>query len=299
MPPLSDLNLDELVRRALVEEEEDAAGEDTLWEAINELRHRGSRDVFERARSLVSSAVALERKLGIDVLGQLGLERPFREETVAILQGVMAAETDAEVQAAALVAFGHLRDERGRPHLLSLATNTAPEIRRSIAWALPSCAFRDEDGRLTDEAALRVLMVLMEDDDEDVRDWATFAVGQFFEDDTPEVRVALTKRLTDPHEDTREGYLRPRTPPRRARDRPTYQTAQRAPWVRSARRRGSDGGSSTDRGAGGRTPEWPRSNCQHRGRARQLPAAGNDAVAGGRSQPFRGGLPGTPHRKVP
>ena len=206
LPPmtLSDASLDELARRALAEEEKDAAGEDTAWEAINELRRRGSQDVFERARSLVNSTVALERKLGFDVLGQLGLERPFREETVAILRTVLAAESDAEVIAATLIAFGHLRDERGRPHLLALAADEAPEIRRSVAWALPSCAVRDEDGKLVDQEALTALIVLMEDDDEDVRDWATFAVGQLFDDDTPEVRAALARRLSEPHEDTRE-----------------------------------------------------------------------------------------------
>lgn len=202
--PLHDLTIDELMRRALIEEQEDADGLDTAWEAIDELRHRGSPEIFDRAQGLIRSATPLERKLSLDVLGQLGLERPFREETVTILQGLLPTEDDPDVQAAALVAFGHLGDERGREHLLSYATHAAPELRRSVAWALPSCARRDEDGRSDDQEALATLMVLMGDSDDQVRDWATFAVGQFFDDDTPEVRTALAQRLTDPHDETRE-----------------------------------------------------------------------------------------------
>ena len=59
-----------------------------------------------------------------------------------------------------------------------------------------------------DEQAIEHLMVLMADEDEDVRDWATFAVGTRSDVDTPEIRDALNERLNDPFWDAKlEGIM--------------------------------------------------------------------------------------------
>lgn len=52
-------------------------------------------------------------------------------------------------------------------------------------------------------AAIDTLIELMEDINEDVRDWATFALGSQCDVDFVEVREALRKRLDDPFEDAR------------------------------------------------------------------------------------------------
>jgi HEAT repeat protein len=43
----------------------------------------------------------------------------------------------------------------------------------------------------------------MKDDDEDVRDWATFGLGVQGDMDSVEIRDALFERLSDPNEDVR------------------------------------------------------------------------------------------------
>jgi len=48
------------------------------------------------------------------------------------------------------------------------------------------------------------LLALTQDADEDVRDWATFGFGVLGNSDSPEVRDALVKRLSDSDEDVRE-----------------------------------------------------------------------------------------------
>jgi HEAT repeat protein len=202
--PMDQCTDDELVALALSEERDDADERRVAWVAIDELRRRATPEVYALAEGLSKSTVPLERKLALDVLGQLGLDCPFREETVAVVDRVLATEDEEDVVQAAVVAFGHLHDVRGRAHLLALASHPAAQVRQAVAWALPSCAQHDPEGNTVDPEALVALMALMEDEDDYVRDWATFGVGQQFSDDTPEVRHALAARLNDGDEDTWE-----------------------------------------------------------------------------------------------
>ena len=49
-----------------------------------------------------------------------------------------------------------------------------------------------------------MLMSLTTDNDEDVRDWATFGLGVLGDQDSPAIREALYNRLSDANEDVRE-----------------------------------------------------------------------------------------------
>jgi HEAT repeat protein len=70
------------------------------------------------------------------------------------------------------------------------------EVRFAIAFAL---------GKFTDNAtAVDVLVDLTRDEDEDVRDWATFGIGALGKSDSPAVRDALILRLDDSFEDVRQ-----------------------------------------------------------------------------------------------
>jgi HEAT repeat protein len=70
------------------------------------------------------------------------------------------------------------------------------EIRFALACALGNFA--------NDPTAADVLIQLMLDEDQDVRDWATFGIGALGEKDSPEIREALVGRLDDPFEDVRQ-----------------------------------------------------------------------------------------------
>jgi HEAT repeat protein len=200
---VNDLSNDALLARALIEEQEDAQGVSTDWEAINELRRRATHEVFTLAEGLTRSSMPVERKLGLDVLGQLGLDRPFREETVDLLRRLLATEQHASVIAAALVAFGHLNDTRGRAYLLTHCAHPALEVRRAVAWALPNCACMDDNHKIRDAQVVAALIGLMVDEDDGVRDWATFGLGRQIEADTPDIREALADRMLDSHDEAR------------------------------------------------------------------------------------------------
>jgi HEAT repeat protein len=48
------------------------------------------------------------------------------------------------------------------------------------------------------------LLLLADDADEEVRDWATFGLGTLGARDSPEIRQALFRRLSDGHDDVRQ-----------------------------------------------------------------------------------------------
>ena len=72
-------------------------------------------------------------------------------------------------------------------------------VRFAVACALGKFA--------DDPRAVQALIALTGDCDEDVRDWATFALGVLGDADSSEIRAALLKRIDDPNPDVREEAL--------------------------------------------------------------------------------------------
>ena len=111
------------------------------------------------------------------------------------------AENEKRIQplAAAIQSLGHIGDPRAIPLLLRYSTHPESEIRFAVACA---------SGNFADDKALAgVLLKLMRDSDEDVRDWATFALGSLSAIDSPEIRDAFAERLDDASADVVEEAL--------------------------------------------------------------------------------------------
>jgi HEAT repeat protein len=124
-------------------------------------------------------------------LGQLGCSNDvFTEERYAALEGLLLAEmattASPEVLSDVCIAFGHLVDPRAAPIALKLIGHPSAKVRLGVVAAL-SCH--------EDEAAVAGLIRLSTDDDDDVRDWATFGLGQQIDADTTAIRAALHARL--------------------------------------------------------------------------------------------------------
>lgn len=180
---------EELLHVALTEENEDRA-----WDAIAVLHLRGNPASFEAARQLCISQNSKERRVGADILGQLGKEdNKFHEETVTTLLGMLEREQDPDVLNSIAVALGHRKDPRAIGPLVHFKNHPDENVRYGVVYGLLTHE---------DERAINALIELSTDVDSDVRDWATFGIGSQIETDTPEIRAALMARITDEDADT-------------------------------------------------------------------------------------------------
>jgi HEAT repeat protein len=188
---------------ATIEGKED---DNAPWEAVTVLRLRGTPEVFEVARKYSQSENPRARARGLSVLAQLGAgkpdaERPFIAESVSIAIGNVR-DSDPEVVSSAAWALSHLGTEPAVAALIGLRSHPDPDVRQAVACCT--------ELRERPETA-PILIALMEDKNEVVRDWATFALGEFdlLENgvrrylDSPEIRSALHKRLEDTYEEAR------------------------------------------------------------------------------------------------
>ena len=171
-------------------------GTDREWAPfLAALCWRGGADVLDAMRTLSTADDPRQRCVAAYVFGQLGVpERTFPEECAAELENMASRESDPGVLATIAHAFGHLGAGHGEDLLLSLAGHEDVAVRDGVARGLA--------GR-QDERAIEALIALSDDEDAEVRDWATFALGTLAEVDVPPLRDALAARLADEDEETR------------------------------------------------------------------------------------------------
>lgn len=175
--------------------------DDDAWKAVHRLQAIGSRELFEKAAAACRSNEPLKRARGADILAQLGhtSSNPttlFADESFKILTGMLDSETDPIPLSAILTALGHLKNSSAIPQILPFSYHPDPDVRFGLAFAL-GC-FAD------DKRSVRTLLKLMGDKDSEVRDWATFGLGDLSDFDSPEIREALFQNLSDQDEDVRE-----------------------------------------------------------------------------------------------
>jgi HEAT repeat protein len=180
--------------------------DDSPWEAVTVLQGRGTPEVFEAAKRYCASENPRARARGLSVLAQLGAgrpdaERPFMGDSVSIAVSHLR-DSDPEAVRCAAWALSHLGTQQAVLSLIELRNHTDPEVRQAVACCIPL---------RTHPEAVSVLVALMDDGNEEVRNWATFALGsgnleeggalQYF--DSAEIREAFRKRLDDSYEEAR------------------------------------------------------------------------------------------------
>ncbi|HUO03808.1 MAG TPA: HEAT repeat domain-containing protein [Candidatus Binataceae bacterium] len=178
--------------------------DDAPWKAVHALRRIGTREVFATAAKWCESIDPLVRARGANVLAQLGraADHPsnnFPEESYSVITALLERETEICPLVAAIAALGHLGNPLAVPLIVKFHSHSSAEVRYSVAFSL-GC-FPD------DPLSVATLLHLMEDTDEDVRDWATFGLGSLSSSDSTEIRDAFLRHLNDPMDEAREEAL--------------------------------------------------------------------------------------------
>ncbi len=166
-----------------------------LWELIDALRDRATREVFEAAAAWCASPEPVLRTVGADVLGELGWEvdHPFAKESEPVLLRLLQ-DHDRNVVAAAALALGTLGAD-DTAALCRISGHPANEVRIALARSLCD---------LCGPLVIPTLVALSSDDDVEVRRLATSGLGGFDREDTETLRLALVARLDDDDAETRE-----------------------------------------------------------------------------------------------
>jgi HEAT repeat protein len=189
--------IDELFAQTLTGDYDD----ELPWKAVRKLHNLGSREILDRAAAWCGSDDALKRARGADILAQLGskvgdAKNPFPGECFSIISDLVQREKDPLALLSALHALGHIRNPLAVPLVIEHRLHPSADVRFAVAWTLGHFA--------NDPSAVDSLLVLMQDVNEDVRDWATFGLGVLGDLDSEEIRNALWQRMSDPDPDVRE-----------------------------------------------------------------------------------------------
>ncbi len=162
------------------------------WTIIVDIQARANHETFKHCKKLCLSSSYKDRVLGIDILAQLGVyHRPFKEETVPIFIDLFKTEKSLTVLSALFIGCGHLvktDDHRFIPYLLKFIEHKSRNLRFGVVFGIMGHE---------EHLAIKALIQLTEDIDDDVRNYATFALGSQVNSNNCQVIGALEKRLLD------------------------------------------------------------------------------------------------------
>ncbi|MEV0567907.1 HEAT repeat domain-containing protein [Dactylosporangium sp. NPDC050588] len=146
------------------------------WEHLVALHERATPEVFRTAWALAGDADPRRRELGVRVMREVGRDDPaaadLRRGNWPVLLDLLDRETHPDVLPWVVSATGYNEVPGALPAVLRLAGHPDAEVRFRVAASIPSLV----DPAAPEEAALAALRVLTEDDDEDVREYASYGL---------------------------------------------------------------------------------------------------------------------------
>ncbi|WP_433431112.1 ankyrin repeat domain-containing protein [Nonomuraea sp. CA-141351] len=184
--------VDQLVARAVAHRDVDEDAE-TWWIVADSLGKRADEETYEALSRLCASEDAREREFGVDAIAQFGFaegEKPYLERTLPLLQKMVTTEGNPQVLRSVLAALGHQGDPRALPQVLDIIERPGHKRTMTDAIALADVLPPDH------EEGLALLIAMTEEEDAEVRDWATAGLAGLSAD-TPRIREALAARLAD------------------------------------------------------------------------------------------------------
>jgi HEAT repeat protein len=169
--------------------------EDRWWELVSGWVTADPFGARVAAEAELDSDDASSREAAADILGQVAtVDREAASEIADRLLPRLATEQESTVLESLIVGLAHTDDPRVQRAVIPHATHYDANVRAAVAFALPFEAL--------DADSLTVLHRLSSDPDDDVRDWATFALARSDAADRATIE-ALAARADDPDDDTR------------------------------------------------------------------------------------------------
>jgi len=168
------------------------------WENIRTLRQRPSEELFLQSVELTKSDNTKIRKIGIDILAQLGSSpRPFLKETLKIYFELLEIETDPDVLMSLLYSIGHNNEELNKEQIEKICSFIDYEngwVKEGLVSALLG---------IDNSTVIESLTKLSSDKLSHIRNWATFGLGTQIERNNKIIREALWNRVNDKHQETK------------------------------------------------------------------------------------------------
>lgn len=168
------------------------------WENIGTLRQRPSGELFSKCVELTKSDNTKIRKIGIDILAQLGLSpRPFLKETLKIYFELLEIETDPEVLMSLFYSIGHNNEELNKEQIEKICSfihNENSWVKEGLVYALLG---------IDNLTAIETLTKLSSDKLSHIRNWATFGLGTQIQRNNKNIRETLWNRVNDKHQETK------------------------------------------------------------------------------------------------
>ena len=225
---LKNASTSSLHEQAFALSHEDAES-DKRWHVVGTLCTRGDVKSFEVAKNLCVSVDMIERELAADLLGRFGETKddgggvvyPFIDQAVPLLEKLLD-DPEARVVASAvysLATYSAFEPILARP---SLGKHESVFVRFAVA-----CSLDQSESK----AAIDTLIELSNDEDDEVRNWATFGLGSISSLDTPEIREAFIQRLDDPNTEVISEALVGLARRKDTRVTPHIEASLRAEWV--------------------------------------------------------------------
>ncbi|TAK71013.1 MAG: hypothetical protein EPO13_00475 [Actinomycetota bacterium] len=155
------------------------------------------------AAKIVESNAAC-RAVAAELLGYAAdAAHRLRQPVAATLAAAADIESDTETLATMIRALARTAEPTCVPLLRKYAVSSGSQVRLSVVLALSELVVG-----VPDEATSAVLLDLMSDSDDDVREWATFVVGYQMAMDGDRLRKLLYRALSDPSPAVREEAVR-------------------------------------------------------------------------------------------
>jgi hypothetical protein len=202
---MTEHQIDELFATTLTGEYDD----EDPWAAVGKLRMNGNQLIFEKASAWCQSLEPLKRARAADILCQLRAPKSteqeeakkfgnliFVQDSFQLLLRMIEQETDERALESELHGLGHLRQDGAVSVLVSYATHASEDVRFAVACSLGSFS--------NDPMAVETLMLLSEDTDDDIRNWALFALASQSDADSPVLRELFVRHLSDSNSDAQE-----------------------------------------------------------------------------------------------